>query len=79
MHIVLAKGTITFPNMVAVAAAANNANKKMIFKNCAPFTDCISEISNTQADNAKHFDVAMLMYNLIEYPNIYSKKSGSLW
>ena len=25
-------------------------NKGVIFKNCVPFTDCISEINNTQID-----------------------------
>ena len=32
----------------AAAAAANNTNKKVIFKNCAPSTNCISKINNTQ-------------------------------
>ena len=41
-------------------------NKEVIFKNYAPFTDCISKINNTQV-NAKDVDVVMLMYNLIEY------------
>ena len=27
--------------------AANRNNKQAIFKNCAPFTDCITEINNT--------------------------------
>ena len=53
--------------------------KEIIFKNCAPFTDCISEINNTQVDNAKDLDVVMLMYNLIEYSDNYSKTPGSLW
>ena len=54
-------------------------NKGVIFKNCAPFTDCIREINNTQIDNAKYLDVVMLMYNLIEYYDNYSKASASLW
>ena len=49
---ILAKGTISVNNSAAQVAAANNANKKVIFKNCAPFTNCISEINNTQIDNA---------------------------
>ena len=53
---------------------SNNANKKVVFKNCAPFTDYISEINNTQIDNAKHIDVNMPMYNLIEYSDNYSKR-----
>ena len=48
-------------------AAANNDNKKVIFKNCAPFTTCISRINNSQDDNAQSIDVVMPMYNLIEY------------
>ena len=47
-------------------------------KNCAPFTNCISEINNTQVDHAKDIDIVMSMYNLIEYSN-YAKTSGSLW
>ena len=31
------------------------------------FADCITEIDNTQVDNAKDLDVAMATYNLIEY------------
>ena len=58
--------------------APTNRNKKVIFKNCAPFTNCISEIKNTQVDNAKDIDIVMPMYNLIEYSNNYSKTSGSL-
>ena len=57
---------------------ANNNHKELVFKNCAPFTDCISEINNTQIDNAKDIDLVMLMYNLIEYSNNYSKTSESL-
>ena len=44
---VIVKETITVNNTAADSAAANNTNKKVIFKNCAPFTNCISEINNT--------------------------------
>ena len=40
--------------------------KKFVFKNCVPFNDCISEISNTQVDNAKDIDVVIPVHNLIE-------------
>ena len=53
--------------------------KGVIFKNCLPFTDCISEINKSQIDNAKYIDVVMPMYNLIEHSNNYPKPSGSLW
>ena len=72
------KGTITVNNTAAADADVNNTNKKVIFKNCAPFTICISEINNTQVDNVKDIDIGMPMYNLIEYSDNYSKTSGSL-
>ena len=50
---ILVKGTISVNNTAAAGANANHTNKKAIFKNCAPFTKCISEINNTQIDNAK--------------------------
>ena len=76
---ILVKGNITVNNTAAGGAAANNTNKKVIFKNCAPFTNCISKINNTQIDNAEYIDIVMPMYNLIEYSDNYSKTSGSLW
>ena len=76
---ILVKGTITVNNTAAQGAAANNTNKKVIFKNCALFTNGISEINNTQIDNAKDIDIVMPMYNLIEYSDNYAKTTGSLW
>ena len=75
---ILVKGTITVDN-TAAGAAANNTNKKVIFKNCAPFTNCISKINNIQVDDANDIDIVMSMYNLIEYNNNLLKTSGSLW
>ena len=76
---ILVKGKITVNNTAAADADANNTNKKVIFKNCASFTECISRINNTQVDDAKCIDIIMLMYNLIEYSDNYSKTSRSLW
>ena len=72
------KGIITARN-TGTTAASNNKNKIMIFKNCAPFNNCISEIINTQVGDAHDIDVVMPMYNLIEYSDTYSKSSESLW
>ena len=76
---ILVKGTIDVNNTAAQGAAANNTNKKVIFKNSAPFTNCISEINNTQIDNAKDIDIVMPMYKLIEYSDNYAKTTGCLW
>ena len=75
----LVKGAITVNNIAAVDPDANNTNKKVIFKNYAPFTNYISEINNTQVDNAEDIDIVMNMYNVIEYSDNYAKTSGSLW
>ena len=75
---ILVKGTIPVPNMTAAGAAVNNTNKKVVFKNCVPFTSCIIEINNKQVDYAEDIDILMSMYNLIECSNAYSKTSGSL-
>ena len=71
-HMHVKKRTIIAPN-------TNKTNKKVIFKNCARFTDNISEISNTQVDNAQDIDILMPMYNLIECSGAYSKTSERLW
>ena len=78
---ILVKGYITVNNTAGAGAgaAANNTNGEVIFKNCAPFTNCISKINNTQIDNAEYIDIVMPMYNLIEYSDNYSKTFGSLW
>ena len=73
------KATIIVQNTVAAAVPVNNTNKKVIFKNCAPFTNCISEINNRQVDDARDIDILMPMYNLIEYSDVYSNTSESLW
>ena len=61
----LVKGTITVNDTSATDAPTNNTNKKVIFKNCAPFTNCIRKTNNTQLDNAKGIDIVMPMYKLI--------------
>ena len=66
-------------NTAAADADANNTNKKVIIKNCAQFTNCISKINNSQVGNAKDVDVIMPLYNLLEYSPAYKKTSGSLW
>ena len=76
---ILVKGNISVNDTAAEGAAATNTNKKVIFKNCASFTNCISKINNTQIDNAEYIDIVIPMHNLIEYSDNYSKTFGSLW
>ena len=71
--------TITVLNTVAKGTNPNNRNKKVTYKNCVPFINCISKINNTQIDDAHDIDAAMPVYNLIEYSDNYLKASGRLW
>ena len=75
---ILVKGKITITGAGDDAAArqADERDKRVTFKNCAPFTKCISRINNTDIGNAHDIDIAMPMYNLIEYSDNYSK---NLW
>ena len=73
------KGTIKVPNTAGARAAVNNTNKKVMFKNCAPSTNRMSEINNTQVVDAQDSDIVVPMYNLIEYGDASSKISGSVW
>ena len=56
-----------------------DANTKVAFKNCVPFTKCVTHINDKHVDNADNLDIVMPMYNLIEYSDNYSDTSGSLW
>ena len=69
MHHILVTGNITF----------RGNDTKAALKNCAPFRKCRTEINKTFVDEADHINIAMLMYNLIEYSDNYSETFGSLW
>ena len=78
---ILVKGTITITGAGADAAArqADERDKGAKFKNCAPFTKCISRINGIEINNAQDIDIVIPMYNLIEYSDNCSKTPGSLW
>ena len=68
------KGTITVTD-----SNVATYDKKLAFNNNAPFISCISKIDNTLIDNAEDLDIAIPMYNLMDYSKNYSKTSRSLW
>ena len=59
MHIVKGRIKVTGNN------ATNRTNKKLTFKNNAPFKSCITKINNTFIENAENLDLVMPMYNLL--------------
>ena len=61
-----------------IIITAPDNNKKLAFKNNAPFNNCITKINNTLIDNTEHLDIVIPMNNLIEYSKNYGKTTGSL-
>ena len=78
---IFVKGRITISGAGddATARQLDERNKGVTFKNCAPFTKCITRTNNTDTNNAQDIDIVMPMYNLIEYSDNSSTTSGSLW
>ena len=77
---ILVNGRITITGAgddVAARRQADERDKGVIFKNCAPFTKCMSRINNKDIDNAQDIDIVTPMYKLIEHSDNYSKTSGS--
>ena len=74
---ILVKGKITITGAGDDAAArqVDERDKGVAFKNCDPFSNCMSEINNTQVRKAKDIDIVMPMYNSIDYSDSYSKTS----
>ena len=55
------------------------ADTNVAFKNCAPFTRCVTHINDEHVETAESLDIIMPMYNLVEYSDNYSDSSGSLY
>ena len=64
--------------MFDITATPNNAATQIVFKNCAPFEKCRTEINETFIDETDFINITMPMYNLTEYSDNYSDTSGSL-
>ena len=62
-----------------IRVTPNNAATQIVFKNCAPFEDCRTEINDNFVDYANFINITMPMYNLTEYSDNYSDTSGGLW
>ena len=62
-----------------IRAAAADPNTRLALKNCAPFTKCNLEINDEHVDTAENLDIAMPMYNLIEYSDNYQDSSAILY
>ena len=78
---IIVKGRITITGAGPDAAARQTGerDKGVVFKNCASFINCKTEVNNAEIDNAEDIDIVMPMCNLIEYSDSYVKTSGSLW
>ena len=72
---IVVNGRISFKG----TSDASKQNRKLTFKNIAPFRSCIIKINNTLIENAEDLDIVMLVYNFLECSNNFFKTSGSLW
>ena len=68
------KGTITVTNPNSNA----NFDRRLTLKNNAPFISCVSKIYGELVENAEDLDIAIPMYNLLEYSKNFQKNSASL-
>ena len=71
---IVVKGTIT-----VIDPDNAKRNKGVVFKNNAPFINCISKMNGVKIDNTEDLDVVMPMYNLLQYSKNYRKTTCSLW
>ena len=62
---------------IKVTGIAPNTN--VAFKNCAPFTRCVTHINDEHVDTAENLDIIMPMHNLIEYSDNYADSYESLY
>ena len=46
---------------VDITATGGDANTKVAFKNCAPFTKCVTHINDEHVDNADNLDIVISM------------------
>ena len=62
-----------------IAVVVGDNNTKACFKNCTPFTRCVTHLNSEHVETAENLDLIMNLYNLIKYSDNYSDTSGSLW
>ena len=62
-----------------IKVADITADTNVAFKNCAPFTRCVTHINGEYVETAENLDIIMLTYNLIESSNSYADSSGSFY
>ena len=60
---ILVKGKITIAGSGADVAArkTDERDKGVAFKNCAPYTNCVSKINNIKIDDCEDVDIVMPM------------------
>ena len=64
---------------VDIKVAGVAINTTVAFKNCAPFTRCVTYANDEHVETAENLDIIMPMYNLTEYSDNYADSSGSLY
>ena len=62
-----------------ITTRGGNADTKVAFKNCDPFSRCVTHTNVEHIDTARNLGIIMPMYNLTEYCDNYSDTSERSW
>ena len=62
-----------------IAVVNGNQNTSIDFKNCSPFTRCVTHLNDKNVETADSLNIIMNMYNLLEYSDNFAKSSESIW
>ena len=69
-------GKITVPNP---GNDDNVYNRKVSFKNSAPFFNCTLRINSQLIEDAQDLDIVIPMHNLLYYSKNFRKTTGYFW
>ena len=56
-----------------------NEATRVAIKNCHPFTRASFKLNNEKVDTADNLDLAMNLYNMLEYSDNYADTTGSFY
>ena len=62
-----------------ITVVNGNQNTSIAFKNCSPFTRCVTHLNNEHVETAGNLNIIMNMCNLLEYSHNFAESSGILW
>ena len=59
-----------------IVVVVGNQNTDITFKDCSPFTRCVTHLNDEHVETAENLDIVINMYNLIEHTDNHADSSG---